>query len=163
MTGLRQTYLAALLAYLAEPGEVTLRAAYELGRETLEGELGLLDLSVAHDDALVAVLETATDGRDDARTVRAAGEFFLECISTFEMVQRGVREAHEAAWLERRHADMLRGLSDFLSDSSLALEAPDALAEMRRASRALRSKRSSWTRWPGRSGGSRSAAGSARR
>jgi GAF domain-containing protein len=132
MSGLAGSYRAALQAYLAEPGETTLRAAYELGRETVGRERGLLDLSVAHDDALVAVLETTTRGGGVERTVRAAGEFFLECISAFEMVQRGVREAHEAAWLERRHAEMLRGLSDFLSDSSLALEAPDALSEIRR-------------------------------
>ncbi len=90
MSRLAADYLAGLRAYLADPGEETLRAAYELGRETVGRERGLLDLSVAHDDAL-----------DSAR-------------------------------LERRHAEMLRGLSSFLSDSSLALEAPDALAEMRR-------------------------------
>jgi GAF domain-containing protein len=48
------------------------------------------------------------------------------------MVQRGVREAYDATRLERRHAEMLRALSAFLSDSSLAMQAPDALAEMRR-------------------------------
>ena len=132
MSRLGAEYLAALRAYLAEPGEGTLRAAYELGRETVGRDRGLLDLSIAHDDALVVALEDATGSRGGAATVRAAGEFFLECISAFEMVQRGVREALEAAGLERRHAEMLRGLSAFLSDSSLALQAPDALAEMRR-------------------------------
>jgi GAF domain-containing protein len=132
MSRLAADYLAGLRAYLADPGEETLRAAYELGRETVGRERGLLDLSVAHDDALAAVLEERVGAAGTGPVVRAAGEFFLECISAFEMVQRGVRDALDSARLERRHAEMLRGLSDFLSDSSLALEAPDALAEMRR-------------------------------
>jgi GAF domain-containing protein len=132
MSRLRAHYLAALRSYLADPGEETLRAAYELGRETVARERGLLDLSMAHEDALAATLEAEPGSAGAAPVVRAAGEFFLECISAFEMVQRGVRDAHEAARVERRHAEMLRGLSDFLSDSSLALQAPDALAEMRR-------------------------------
>ena len=132
MTTLRADYRAGLRAYLADPGEETLRAAYELGRETVGRERGLLDLSLAHEDALAAVLEDTPGAAGAGPAVRAAGEFFLECISAFEMVQRGIRDAHDAARLERRHAEMLRGLSDFLSDSSLVLQAPDALAEMRR-------------------------------
>ncbi len=132
MSTLRADYLAGLRAYLGDPGEATLRAAYELGRETVGRERGLLDLSLAHEDALAAVLEETPAAAGAGPAVRAAGEFFLECISAFEMVQRGIRDAHDAARLERRHAEMLRGLSDFLSDSSLALQAPDALAEMRR-------------------------------
>ncbi|CAA9469156.1 MAG: hypothetical protein AVDCRST_MAG13-329 [uncultured Solirubrobacteraceae bacterium] len=132
MRELRAEYLAALRAYLDAPGEETLRAAYELGRETVGRERGLLDLSLAHEDALAAVLEGRAGAAAAGPTVRAAGEFFLECISAFEMVQRGIRDAHDAARLERRHAEMLRGLSAFLCDSSLALQAPDALAEMRR-------------------------------
>lgn len=130
MNDLPSTYLAALRAYLDEPGEPTLRAAYELGRETVGHHRGLLDLSMSHGDALSTLLEEAVPTGHAGPTVRAAGEFFLECISAFEMVQRGVAEAHEAVRLERRHADMLRALSGFLSDSSLALEAPDALMEM---------------------------------
>lgn len=132
MNAITLTYGAALRAYLAQPTETTLRAAYELGRQTVGQEGGLLDLCVAHDDALAAVFEDKIAAAEVREIVRKAGEFFLECISAFEMVQRGVRDAHEATRVERRHAEMLRGLSAFLSDSSLALEANDALAEMRR-------------------------------
>ncbi len=130
VTRLAATYLGSLQQYLASPGEDTLHAAYELGRETVREERSLLDLSIAHHDALTAALGSAP-GAEGARIVRSAGEFFLECITAFEMVQRGFREARDAAQLQQRHAEMLRQLSDFLSDSSLALEAPDALAEMR--------------------------------
>ena len=131
MIRLHAAYLASLENYLLDPGEETLRAAYELGRKTVIEEHSLLDLSIAHHDAVIAVLAPPVEPVDSARIVRAAGEFFLECISAFEMVQRGFHETRDAARVQRRHAEMLRQLSGFLSDSSLALEAPDALAEMR--------------------------------
>ena len=62
----------------------------------------------------------------------AAGDFFLESLSTFEMVQRGFAEAREAALLERRQTEMSRQLSTFLADASLALDASDSLEEMLR-------------------------------
>ena len=48
------------------------------------------------------------------------------------MVQRGFREATEAARLERRQTEMSRQLSTFLADASLALDASDSLEEMLR-------------------------------
>lgn len=131
MTGPGSRYQTALRAYLADPGEETLRVAYEIGRQTVSRERGLLDLAMAHEDAVASILD-AGRWKGPGTIVRLAGEFFVECISAFEMVQRGVREAHEATRLERRNAELLRGLSNFLSDSSLALAAPDALAEVRR-------------------------------
>ncbi len=63
---------------------------------------------------------------------RAAGDFFLEGLSTFEMVQRGFSEARQAALLERRQTELSRQLSTFLADASLALDAHDSLQEMLR-------------------------------
>ena len=63
---------------------------------------------------------------------RAAGDFFLESLSTFEMVQRGLGEARDAALLERRQTEMSRQLSSFLADASLVLDASDSLEEMLR-------------------------------
>ena len=63
---------------------------------------------------------------------RAAGDFFLESLASFEMVQRGFREATEAARLERRQTEMSRQLSTFLADASLALDASESLEEMLR-------------------------------
>jgi GAF domain-containing protein len=61
---------------------------------------------------------------------RAAADFFLESLSAFEMVQRGLRETREAAMVERRHATILRRLSTFLADASLGLDAADSIDEM---------------------------------
>jgi GAF domain-containing protein len=123
----RASYGSAFAAFLARPDEPHLRAAYELGRDAVTSELSVLDLAVAHHDALAEALASA----DDPRAVAlAAGDFLLEALSAYEMVQRGFREVQQAAALERRQADLLRQLSNFLADASLALGASDSLEEM---------------------------------
>ena len=58
------------------------------------------------------------------------GDFFLEAVSAFEVVRRALQDAREAAMFERRHATILRHLSHFLADASLALDASGSLDEM---------------------------------
>jgi GAF domain/Phosphoserine phosphatase RsbU, N-terminal domain len=125
-------YRDAFRDYLRDPGEATLRAAYELGRDAVRRELTVLDLALAHHDALASELRGEGQPGGHEQLVRAAGAFFLESIASFDMVQRGFREARDAALLERRHAHVLRQLSDFLADASLALDASNSLAEMLR-------------------------------
>jgi hypothetical protein len=128
----RAAYASALLDYLLEPTETSLRVAYELAREAVGRSLSVLDLAVAHQEALTSVLADASDAAEGLAIVRAAGDFFLEGLSTFEMVQRGFAEAREAALLERRQTRLSRQLSTFLADASLALDASDSLEEMLR-------------------------------
>ncbi|MBA2536989.1 MAG: GAF domain-containing protein [Actinobacteria bacterium] len=128
----RTAYASAVESYLLDTSESTLRAAYELGREAVSKELSVLDLAVGHHDVLISVLGQASDTDDVERITTAAGDFFLESLAAFEMVQRGFREAQEAALLERRHAAILRRLSNFLADASLALSTSDSLEEMLR-------------------------------
>jgi Phosphoserine phosphatase RsbU, N-terminal domain len=122
----RARYAAALDAYLRSPGEEALSAGYELGRAAVAAEVGLLDLTAVHNEALAEALDT----RDPAPTVAAAGDFFLESLSALEMVQRVMRDTRQAALLERQHAEMLRRLSSFLADASLALDATGSLEEI---------------------------------
>jgi hypothetical protein len=125
----RVTYVAALRSYVEDRSEVNLRTAYELGREAVVRELGVLDLTLVHHDALLdALREAATE--DVEHVTRAAAAFVLESCSAFEMVRRGFDEAREAALLERQNAAMLRQLSNFLADISLAVATSDPLEEM---------------------------------
>ena len=125
----RSAYAAAFRSYVDEGTETDLRRAYELGREAVVRDLSVLDLTFVHHDALLDVLcEAAT--ADVEHVTRAAAAFVLESLSAFEMVRRGFNEAREAALLERRHAAMLRQLSNFLADISLAFSTPDPLEEM---------------------------------
>jgi len=126
----RAAYATALGEYLREPTEASLRVAYELAREAVGRRLSVLDLAVAHQEALQLALTAAPGSAEVQRIAGAAGDFFLEGLSTFEMVQRGFREAREAAWLERRQTELSRQLSTFLADASLALDAEDSLQEM---------------------------------
>jgi len=105
------TYAGALESYLREPDEAALRVAYELGREAVRRQLSVLDLAVGHQEALLAALTRRAGSTDEALVMRAAGDFFLESLSSFEMVQRGYGEAREAAWRERRRTRMSRQLS----------------------------------------------------
>jgi hypothetical protein len=128
----RAAYAAALGDYLLDPSETSLRVAYELAREAVSRQLSVLDLAVAHQDALLSVLADASGAAEVEHVTRAAGDFFLEGLSTFEMVQRGFSEARQAALLQRRQTEMSRQLSTFLADASLALDAHDSLEEMLR-------------------------------
>ncbi|MBA3365738.1 MAG: hypothetical protein H0U03_08145 [Actinobacteria bacterium] len=126
----RTSYAAAFRSYALAPSEAALRTAYELGRNAVGQGLSMLDLAVVHHDALLLALRRASGVDEAVQLTRLGGEFFLEAISAFEMVQRGFREARDSALLERRHAMMLRQLSNLLADASLALDASDSLQEM---------------------------------
>jgi hypothetical protein len=128
----RAAYASALGDYLRDPTEATLRVAYELAREAVGRRLSVLDLAVAHQEALLSALAGASGAAEVQHVTRAAGDFFLEGLATFEMVQRGFREARQAALLERRQTELSRRLSTFLADASLALDAHDSLEEMLR-------------------------------
>ena len=128
----RTSYELAFRTYLEDESEDNLRAAYELGRAAVGGKLGVLDVAAVHHEALQSAVSARADDEEIQQLVRAAGDFFLESVSAFEMVQRGFREAREAALFERRQAAMLRQLSSFLGDASLAVNASDSLEEMLR-------------------------------
>lgn len=125
-------YASALADYLRDPSERSLRTAYELGREAVGRRLSVLDLTVTHQETLLSVLAEASGAAEIQHITGAAGEFFLESLSSFEMVQRGFAEAREAARQERRQTQMSRQLSSFLADASLALDASGSLEEMLR-------------------------------
>jgi hypothetical protein len=115
----RQSYAFAVRRHLQEPDETLLTSAYELGRRAVAEGLSVLDLAVVHHEALRAVLSHCAS-EDVDRAVTGAEEVFLESLSAYEMVQRGFREAREATAHERRQAAILRRLSGFLGDASLA-------------------------------------------
>ena len=126
----RAAYAAALRGYRSDASESSLRAAYELGREAVSRELSVLDLAAIHQEIVSALLTDASDLTEAQRSARAASDFFLESLSSFEMVQRGFKEARQAFLDERRLTELSRRLSTFLADASLALEASDSLQEM---------------------------------
>jgi hypothetical protein len=122
----RARYGTALRAHLVQPGEATLREAYELGRTAVRHELSVIDLADVHHDALAAV---SGELGLDADAIVVAGGFLVESLSAFEMIRRGYLEVREEATLERRRATMVRRLSNLLSDHSLTGNRPEPLRE----------------------------------
>ena len=127
----RRSYASALERYLRDPTEDALHSGYQLGREAVRQDLSVLDLASIHHDVLLATLSPTSAAAETATVVPRARTFFVESLSAYEMVQRGFREAHEAALVEKRNAAILRQLSNFLADASLALGASDSRADRR--------------------------------
>jgi predicted nucleic acid-binding protein len=130
LEGFAQQYRDGFSDYLRDRDEHALSRAYELGRSALARDLSVLDLASAHQDVLLDTLSSATSPTAQEELIRAAGDFFLEAVSAFEVARRALRDAREAALVERRHASILRHLSTFLADASLALDASASLEEM---------------------------------
>jgi serine phosphatase RsbU (regulator of sigma subunit)/anti-sigma regulatory factor (Ser/Thr protein kinase) len=109
----RSAYAQAFHDYVtAEAGERGLERAYDLGRTAVGEGLSMLDLAAIHHESLAEALALASSAEEHARAATAATEFAMESLSTFEMAQRGFREAQEAARLEQQHTGQLRELAD---------------------------------------------------
>jgi hypothetical protein len=120
-------YHEALLAFVEERSERRLKTAYDLGRAAVQGRLAILDVAAVHTQALTRIAGDSTGLVD---TLSAAGDFLVESLAAFEMVQRGVTEARRVAFEERRRARMLRELSSVLADASVASAARDSVGEL---------------------------------
>lgn len=90
---LSKEYRSALKDFLAGGGEVSLESAYLLGRQALEQGIGVLDIAIAHHRVLVALLDNSDRTTGTTQMVKQAGNFLAECLSPFEMAQRGFRES----------------------------------------------------------------------
>jgi hypothetical protein len=121
-------YEDGLQTFVFDRNERSLRTAYELGREAVQADINVLTLVALHNTALVRSLQAA-DSSDVLSLVEASGDFLLESLAAFEMVQRGLTDARRAAFRERRIVRMLRQLSAVLSDVSLAAGDRDSLRE----------------------------------
>lgn len=126
----RSEYHARLIEYVDNPGEPGLHSAYELGRDVVARDLSILDVAGVHQDTLHELCRSAPAGEVQG-VIRIAGDFFLELLSAYEMDRRGLHEVRAAALAERRSSAMLRRLSSFLADSSLAAETTSAAEALR--------------------------------
>ena len=72
----------------------------------------MLDLAEAHHDAAQEALRDEPDPARRAELIEAAGVFFGEALSTFEIAHRGYREVQEVARLEHEHVMQLRALAE---------------------------------------------------
>lgn len=132
---LAEAYAVAFQDYLAEPAEVALAGAYELGRTALAEGLGVLEIAMVHSRVVARILTRPLSDCERDRLPEALERFFVEALSPFEMTHRGFREANG---ILRRLNDMLeaqtRRIAHALHDEAAQLlaSAHIGLAEVAR-------------------------------
>ena len=93
-------YTAGLRAYLEEPDESALAAAYELGRAAMDGGAGVINIVGTHAEAVGSILDGSRDDAISARSIL----FLVECLAPLEMAHRGFIAANRA--LQTANADL---------------------------------------------------------
>jgi serine phosphatase RsbU (regulator of sigma subunit) len=124
---LQERYREAFRAWLAHRDERELGTAYALGREAVSARLSVLDLAEAHHKAAQEALRDEPDPDRRAELLGAAGVFFGEALSTFELAHRGYREVQEVARLEHEHVMQLRALAEASVRINATLTTEEAL------------------------------------
>ena len=92
-------YRTGLVTYMHAPDETGRVHVYDLGHRVVETPIGSLQLAAIRRTALDAFV---ADDQTRDRLV-ASIEFLFEILSTFEMTQRGYREAQD--WAALAHCD----------------------------------------------------------
>ncbi len=109
---LSSRYAEAFRTWLTHRDERELGTAYDLGREAVREQLSVLDLAEVHHEVAQAVLHDEPDPERRAELLAAAGVFFGEALSTFEIAHRGYHEVQEVARVEHEHVAQLRALAE---------------------------------------------------
>ena len=109
---LRDRYRDAFRAWLARRDEKELGTAYALGREAVSTQASLLELAEEHHRCTQAAVRDVDDPVRRAELLEAAGTFFGEALSVFEITHRGYHEVQEVARLEHEHVTQLRALAE---------------------------------------------------
>lgn len=94
--GFEDEYGASLREYVGEGGEHALRRAYELGRRALTERRGLLEMASLHHQAVLVLVRSAESKKRREELLRSSAEFLTECLSPYEMAQRGFQDAVKA-------------------------------------------------------------------
>jgi signal transduction histidine kinase len=115
-------YTASLSAYLEDPDESALAAAYALGREAVGNDAGVTNLAASHAQALASILGPGPAAAVSVRSI----SFLVECLAPIEMAHRGFLEANQA--LQGLNADLERRVRERTSQLEEANEQLGAFA-----------------------------------
>jgi signal transduction histidine kinase len=129
---LAERYTEALRNYLSGEDEGGLWRAYQLGRESLESGVALLDLLFVHRDALDRNFEDPLTPAQVVRLVdaEAAVDFLLEALAPYEMAQRVLQE--ETDDIPRRAELARKAAARQKRSLGRAMQAVERLEEERR-------------------------------
>jgi light-regulated signal transduction histidine kinase (bacteriophytochrome) len=93
-------YAASLRAYLDDPDESSLAAAYALGRAALDNGTGITHVVGTHAEALESIVGISPAAALSMRSI----SFLAECLAPLEMAHQGFMDANRA--LQRLNADL---------------------------------------------------------
>jgi signal transduction histidine kinase len=93
---LTQKIAKVLGEYTTGSEESALLHAYEIGRESMQRESGILGLVSAYREVLVAELSEAGATDDTLRLTQAWGAILVEGLGPFEMAHEGYKDANDA-------------------------------------------------------------------
>jgi signal transduction histidine kinase len=123
-------YSRALQDYLETGGEGALLQAYQVGRDALAQDLGVLEVAALHQEALVSALLQMLAPTESSRIAKKASEFFAETLAPFEMTHRGFQEAN--AILSDLNDELRRRVAVILRDYKVAQDQIDEHKKMER-------------------------------
>jgi signal transduction histidine kinase len=89
-------YACQLREYVAGSGEAALGKAYELGRRALTERKSLMEIASLHHEALQGLIQGEQDNKRREELLQASSDFLAECLSPYEMAQRGFQDAVKA-------------------------------------------------------------------
>src|SRR2546427_1123648 len=93
---LEDEYACQLREYAAGSGEAALGKAYELGRRALTEGKSLMEIASFHHEALQGLIQGQQDDKRREELLQASSDFLAECLSPYEMAQRGFQDAVKA-------------------------------------------------------------------
>ncbi|MBW8815763.1 MAG: response regulator [Caulobacterales bacterium] len=128
--GFAQLYASALEAHLRQSGEPALHQAYELGRQAMSEGVGVLDLAQLHHEALAGLMLDRALDDEEGDWLALAAEFLAECLSPFEMMLRGYREANGR--LSVANTELMRAHEQLKSEMDERRRAEEALVHAKK-------------------------------
>ena len=94
--GFEAEYAATLRDYAMGGGEAVLRQAYELGRRAIAERKSLLELVSLHHKTFKELFVNCAERGSQGHLVQASCDFLSECVSPYEMAQRGFQDGVKA-------------------------------------------------------------------
>jgi signal transduction histidine kinase len=95
-SGFEEEYQSSLQQYASGGGELALGRAYELGRRALSERKSLVELASLHHQAVMVLVRGLEGDASLEGALQASAEFLSECLSPYEMAQRGFQDAVNA-------------------------------------------------------------------
>lgn len=94
--GFEGEYAVLLREYATRGGEAVRGRAYELGRRAIAEGKSLLEVVQLHHQVLSQLFNSFDDKKSQETLLQAGADFLSECISPYEMAQRGFQDAVKA-------------------------------------------------------------------